>query len=192
LSAPTFDELRRRYPRQTRQFIVPILRDLQQAAVLAPDERIATQVFQAKSKPELDLVKKIEQVLAKFESDDFHERERAADDLATLGQPAAMALSQMDRKGWSLDRSSGVDSFLAKFKALPEEEIVRLQSDPVFLLDCLYSENTAVRTGAGALLSKMTGIQLDANSKGLERDQMVERISEKLFPAPATKPVAKE
>src|SRR4051812_2828937 len=37
LAAPSFRELRKKYPRETQEFLVPILRDLQAQAILAPD-----------------------------------------------------------------------------------------------------------------------------------------------------------
>jgi hypothetical protein len=189
VSAPSFVELRRRYPRETQEFVVPILRDLQQINVLAPDSRITSQVLQTQPLPDEELKKKMDAVLEKFDSDNFQEREKAAEDLTALGQPAAAALMHADRKGWSIERSNGVDAFLAQYKAMPNDETGALRKNPIFLLDCLYSSDEKLRTAAAKLLEPMAKITIDANAAGANRDEMIDRAYRKLYPPlPTTKP----
>ena len=191
LAAPNFRELRRRYPRETEEFIVPILRDLQLQKVLAPDARVTSQVLQTEFKPTQEFSKKIDAVLAKFDSDDFQTREQAAKDLAALGQPAALALAHADRKSWSIDRQSGVDAFLSQYKSMPADDAAKLRHDPIFLLDCLYSEDAPIREKAAALLQTITGMSLNSDDTGTARDESIDHVFGKIFPPLATRPASR-
>ena len=188
VSAPTFRELRLKYPRETQEFVVPILRDLHSESILAPDAQIAAQVFGGEVKPDEALQKKIGAVLAKFDSDSFQDREQAAKDLAALGQPAAMALRHADRKGWSIDRQSGVDAFLSQYQTMPAEKVTELRKTPIFLLDCLYSDDVNCRASAGKEIEKLTGVSIDASATGDARDAIINQAFSKLFKPLATRP----
>jgi hypothetical protein len=189
IAAPTFRQMRREYPRQTQEFVVPILRDLQQQqTVLAPDPRVASQVFGTSFRPDEALQKKIDAALAKFDSDDFQQREQAAKDLLNLGQPAALVLAHADRKGWSIDKSGGVDEFLSQFKSMPADEVRKLRRDPIFLLDCLYSPDAIIRASAARALETLTKLKLDPDVTGSARDQMIDRAYSKLYAPLTTRP----
>lgn len=191
VAAPTFRELRQRYPRETQEFVVPILRDLQSQSLLAPDPHLAVQVYQTAVKPDEPLLKKIDAALAKFDADSFQERQQAANDLKALGQSAALAIADMDRKGWSIDKQSGVDAFLSEYKSIPAEDVAKLRDDPVFLLDSLYSDNPAVRASAAERLSKKSGISIDPAAIGSARDATIDRVYSRLFAPLATQPSTK-
>ena len=134
------------------------------------------------------LAKKIDAVLVKFDSDNFQDREQAAKDLAALGEPAALALRHADRKGWSIDRSSGVDAFLAQFQTMPQEQVAELRKAPIFLLDCLYSDDASIRSSAAKAMSERTGMTIDPTATGDARDRMIDRAFPKLFKPLATQP----
>ena len=121
---------------------MPILRDLQLQTILAPDPRIASQVLQNAIQTGRGAAKKIDAALAKFDSDDFQEREQAAKDLAELGEPAAMA-PDARRPQRLVDRPHKAASmrFFAVQIDAADEQIAKLRHDPIFLLDCLYSED---------------------------------------------------
>src|SRR5206468_2986312 len=135
--------------------------------------------------------KKIDAALAKFDSDKFQEREQAATDLAELGQSAAMALSHADRKGWSLDRQSGVDAFLSQYKAMNDEELAKLRQEPIFLMDCLYSEDPSIRAVAGKMIEKQANVKIDPDASGEAREQMIDRAYARLFRPLPTQPTSK-
>ena len=165
LKAPSFVELRRRYPRETQAYLVPILRDLKQMQVLAVDPLLAQQVLGAKSKAGEELIKKVNAVLAKFDSDQFQARESAAKELQSLGGEAALYLRNADRSGWSQEQINGVEAFLASFSTIPHEEAKKLAASPAFLLDVLYSEDVNLREAAIEQLKKV------AEGKPIEFDQ---------------------
>lgn len=188
LSAPNFRELRLRYPRQTQEFVVPILRDLEGQSILAPDPRVAYQVFQTQFTPNARLSRQIDAALEKLDADDFQTRQQASRDLAALGEPAALALMHADRKGWSIDRSSGVDNFLAQYKALPPDQIQKLKNNPAFLLDCLYSNDPQIRDDAAKSLNGMLKQRIDFPTPGPALDQAIDRAAATLLPPIATMP----
>jgi hypothetical protein len=189
LAAPTFRELRHRYPRHTQEFVVPILRDLQMQTILSPDPNTAFQVLQTKFKVDDALRKQIDSALAKFDSDRFQDREQAGKDLAKLGEPAAMALMHADRKDWSIDRSTGVDTFLADYKALTPSQITELRDDPIFLLDCLYSEDAQTRSAAAQRLEGFSHVSIDPNLTGAAREKLIDMVYRQIYkPLPATQP----
>jgi len=55
------------------------------AAVFGPDRKLARQVFAAEAKPDAMVDTRVKQVIARLDSDDVHERDSAATDLATMG-----------------------------------------------------------------------------------------------------------
>ena len=98
-----------------------------------------------------------------------------------------------DRTGWSIDRSNGVDAFLAQFETQPAAELSRLKSDPAFLLDCLYSEDASIRANAAAQLQKLVRnpVAIDPNADLQARAAMVDRLYPQLLKPttnPATQP----
>jgi hypothetical protein len=191
VSAANFRELRIKYPRETQEFVVPILRDLQAESILAPDNRIAAQVLGLEVKPNEALSKKLSAALAKFDSDNFQEREQAAKDLAALGEPVAAVLRHADRAGWSLDRQSGVDDFLAQHKSMPQDESSKLREQPIFLLDCLHSSDKEIQNKAADLLDKMSQMKIDLRGTIVARDAMIDRLYAKLFPPLTTQPTSR-
>ncbi|HEX3358990.1 MAG TPA: hypothetical protein VHS31_18570 [Tepidisphaeraceae bacterium] len=189
LAAPTFRELRHRYPRQTQEFVVPILRDLQTQTILAPDPHVACQVLQTQFKADEKLQKQINTALAKFDSDRFQDREQAAKDLDKLGEPAAMALMHANRQNWSIDRSSGVDAFLASYKPMTPSQIAELRDNPIFLLDCLYSQDSQTRSAAAKKLEDLSHIKIDPTLTGPARENLINTIYARIYkPLPATQP----
>jgi len=60
---------------------------------LAPDERVASQVFAADYTPDPAVRQQVEQLLPKLESSEFSERDAASRELESLGEAGAIALS---------------------------------------------------------------------------------------------------
>jgi hypothetical protein len=189
LKADSFVALRRKYPRETQTYLVPILRDLHQTKVLAVDPLVAGQVLGGKSKVSDEALKKIKAAMAKFDSDKFQERESAAKELQALGGEAAMYLRDAPRTGWSQEQSNGVDAFLAKFGAIAPEEAEKLAASPAFLLDVLYSDDASLRQAAIARLKKLAkGNPIDFDNSASEetRFDQIDHLSRELLGAPAT------
>jgi hypothetical protein len=197
LAAPSFVELGRRYPREFHAYLDPVFRQLQQeSAILAPDAKEALQVVAGQVPDDPTLKAKVDAAVAKFDADNFQQREKASKELHQLGQPAAMLLMRADRTGWSIDKTTGVDEFLANYKALPQTQTRDLKSDPAFLINCLYSDDAAVREGAARQLEKLVGpdhpFKIDPNAPFEKREEQIDRLFERFLPttqpAPTTEP----
>lgn len=189
IKADSFVALRRKYPRETQAYLVPILRDLHETKVLAVDPLVARQVLGGKSKTSDEMVAKIKAAMAKFDSDKFQEREVAAKELAALGGEAAMYLRDAPRTGWSQEQSNGVDAFLASFGAIAPDEAEKLAASPAFLIDVLYSDDASLRQAAVARLKKIAKdkpIEFDNSASEETRFDQIDHLSRELLGPPAT------
>jgi len=176
LTAATFAELRRKHPRELNRFLRAMLRDFsQEQAVFGSDARAQWQVLAGDKPRDPELAAKIMTVLAKVDSDDYQERVRAADELSSLGQPAAIELAAMDRSRLSPEQSSAADAFLAPYLPLSAEDVARLRDSPDFLLDCLYSDDPTLRRLALRRLAAATGREIPAELPG-DVDARLEQI----------------
>ena len=130
--------------------------------------------------------------MAKFDSDNFQERQDAADELQKIGEPAAVVLARADRSKFSPEQSSGADTFLASYLALSAADVARLHDNPDFLLDCLYSDDEQLRRLAVARLESLAGhkLGLDPAAPSDVRTAAVERAREQLA-APVTQPTTR-
>ncbi len=197
LVAYSFTELRQRHPREVEQHLRPILRDLgaQDRAIFAVDERVAWQVLGADHAPDPEAAEQVKQALAKFDSDDFHEREAALDGLKRLGQPAALYLVKADRTNFSPEQNAGVDTFLAEYLPLSPEDAARLRQSTDFLLDTLASEDAALRRLAWAQLKKVVSqpMSFDPDADAQQRNAQIQSIRSALagVPQSATVPSSK-
>src|SRR2546421_2840903 len=158
INANSIVDLRREHPAEAAKYLDPILRALKQEGLLARvDPKLAWQVFADAYKPSPPLLSQIDAAVKKLDADDFQQREAASKQLEALGQDAALALRNRDRRGLSEEQRTRLDAFLAKFKTVPEPEAARLRQDRDFLLDCLACEDQGIRARALAELRKITG-----------------------------------
>jgi hypothetical protein len=179
VGARSFAELRRKHPREVDRYLRPILRDFaQELTIFGTDQRAQWQVLAADAQPEPDVGRRVAAVMAKFDSDDFTERENAAKELESLGQAGAIAVARMDRSTLSPEQSSAVDTFLAPYQPLAEEEVKRLRASPDYLLDCLYSDDPTVRKLAIERLRAVMGKapELDESGSPEARAAVIERF----------------
>jgi hypothetical protein len=158
LSAPTFVALCRAHPAETQIYLRPIFGDLgADAAVFAPDPKVAWQVLGDDWKADAGLTARVREAIGKFDADDFRQRQSAGQVLHEMGEPAALVLMKMDRSGFSAAVNSGVDTFLAPYLPLAAEEAGKLGRAQNFLLDVQYLNDVELRKLAAARLAKVTG-----------------------------------
>ena len=185
LFADSFTDLRRKYPLETARYLDPMFRALRQESVFARvDPKLAWQVFADAYQPTPEHLDKTKALVAQLGAESFKDREAASDTLKQLGEPAAIVLMRSDRKGLNEEQIGRIDAFLTTFKPVSEAKAATLRKDSNFLLDCLYSEDGAIRQLALAELTKVTGkpIAFDS-SAGLEaRIEAVAKIRESLAP----------
>lgn len=183
LTAGSVAELRRLYPRETSLYLQPILRDIgQDAAIFAADARAAWQVFAPSITPNLALDATIRQIIVEFDADDFQQREAAQGRLDALGQPAAVALAHVDRSGLSDEQNSRIDTFLAPYHPLSDEEAARLRANPGFMLDCLLTDDPDIRElGLKELNRLLNGkIVIDLSGNASTRSEAVAKLREQI------------
>lgn len=190
LTAANVVELRRRYPRETSLYLQPILRDIgQDATVFAADTRAAWQVFAPSVKPDDELMRTLATIVAEFDADDFRQRESAQAKLEALGQPAAVALTHYDRRELSDEQNSRIDTFLAPYRPLSDDEAARQAQSPAFMLDCLLTDDADIREIAKRELERMVDekVEFDPGANAIQRSEAVARLRAKIM-SPTSQP----
>jgi hypothetical protein len=155
--APDFTSLRRQHPREIDQYLRPVLRQLQMESVLAADPMIAWQVFADDLKPDQQTVTDVQAILPALDSDSFQDRDGALQTLGEKGLPVAVAISHLDRSKLSDQQNMMLDTAMSAFRPQRGADLGKLRNDQDFLLDCLYTEDLAIRTAAHEALQKKLG-----------------------------------
>jgi hypothetical protein len=185
LSAADFAQLRKRHAAELDAFLRPILRDFkQEGALFGVPSHVAWQVLGAEFSADPKLQERIRQIVARLDADNFREREKAAEDLKLLGQPAALALGKLDRSSLTLSQTSAIDAFLAEFAPLPSDQLSGLSRDKAFLLDVLFNDDAALRELAIKQLGKIAGrsIELKPDLDATARADEIARLRAELVP----------
>jgi hypothetical protein len=159
--APDFATLRRQHPKEVNEYLRPLLRQLQMESVLAADPMIAWQVFADDLKPDPATVKQVEILLPSLDSDSFQERDKALQYLQRKGLPVAIAITHLDRSKLSDQQNMLLDSAMSAYQPQRGADLGKWRNDQDFLLDCLYTEDQAIRTAALDVLQKKLGKKID-------------------------------
>ena len=188
IQAANMIELRSTHPAEVAKYVDPIFKTLRQEGLLAVDSKLAWQVFADAFQPSDDLTSTLKAILARLNAEKFADREAASAELEQLGQPAALALMRWERRGLNDEQLGRIDAFLASFRLIDEAEIERRRKDPDFLLDCLYSEDAAIRRRALEELRKVTdkNVAFDIEAEPEQRLEAIARLRDSLGAAPAT------
>jgi hypothetical protein len=188
-SAASVVELRRQYPGDVSKYVDPIFRTLKQNGFLARIEtRLAWQVFADAYQPPAEVVSKVQALVAKLDAQEYRDREDASADLEKLGEPAALIVMRMDRKKLTDEQIGRVDAFLAKFKMVPDADVAHLRKERDFLLDCLNSEDAAIRQAALTELRHQTGKQIPFDLSANEETRLaaIDQLRAQFGAAPTT------
>jgi hypothetical protein len=160
LVAPDWATFVRRYPKETSAYLRPVLAELGQDAVFAPDPAVALQVFQENAQPSPAQIDRVVRLLPDLSSADYHRRDRATAALRAIDEDALRVFLHTDRSGLSAEQNLRVEQVLVPMGLLPPAETKRLRQDPAFLLDCLYSADPATRAAAANMLRKVVKLDL--------------------------------
>lgn len=191
IQAADFTTLVRENPNEVEQYIRPLLRQLGQEQMFAPDARIAWQVLSDYWPADQEILRQVQTVLPDLDHADFRQREKALDQLLKLDRQGAAVLRHLDRSGFSAEKNLMIDRALAPYAQLPEREMQRMASDKPFLLDCLYSDDEPIRTAAIQQLGKLTGrddLRYDPKGTAADRFAAARLLREKIMGRPATRP----
>lgn len=182
--AADFSTLLRQHADAANEHLRPLMRELGQESVFAPEARVAWQVFADQWQPAESLKEQVNEILPKLDAEDRAERERAGERVAALGADAALVLMQLDRRNLSAEQNSRIEVLIRKQAPLPPPEAVRLRNDVGFLLDSLNSDEPRIRAAALARLRDLRPepIEFDPELPVPARGAAVAALREKLVP----------
>lgn len=184
--ASSFTALRTEHPLEFEQYVRPTFRALRQdPIVLGVDPRMAWQVLGDTVKPSGDIAAKVSSVLAQLNADDFAARAAAAKQLDSLGEPAALYLMSVDRSALTPEQKARCDKFLAGYRPLTEQQVRDFRGNVNFLLDCLYSDDPALRSAALDHLRAAVGhdVQFDLDAPPPQRVAAIAALRQRLVAA---------
>jgi hypothetical protein len=103
------------------------------------------------------------------------QREKALVELQKRGLPVAVAISHLDRRTLSDQQNVMLDAVMAPFRPRGED-LSRLKIDRNFLLDCLYSDDLAIRVAARDCLGDQLREGFDVNADLEARTAAIDAI----------------
>jgi hypothetical protein len=190
LTATTLAELRREHPLEFEKYLRPLFREFRQdQAIFAVEDKIAWQVMADVWQPPSDLQARLNALLVQFNSSQFSQRQSAQESLRQIGEPAALMLRSADRRQWTAEQNSRVNKFLADFFPLSDDQAKKLGRDVNFLLDCLTSDDPALRTATLVHLNRLLGKKIECNldQSPAQRLAAVSALRRQLIPQSATR-----
>ena len=187
LEGPDFNSFVRDHPAETEQYVRPLLRELGQEAVFAPDQLLAWEVFSDLWKPDAPVTQRVQGLLAGLNSTDYHQRDTTLGSLRELGRSGAAVLIHLDRSKLTPEQNARIDLALVPYAQLSMSEAARRRSDPGFLLDCLYADDVALRKAAIDRLRQVIrpDLQFDVNADPQARSTAIQVLRPQLQPSPA-------
>ncbi len=193
LTADDVVQLRRKYPRETAQYFQPVLAALRQEdVVFSVDHRTAWQVLQSHFKIDELTADQVKRLLKDIDAEEYATRESASEALDKLGEPAALVLLRMGRSGLSSEQNSRMETFLAPYKPLKDDLARQYASDVWFLLDCLATDDHAIRQAAIAQLASVRkrSVDLKPDASPSAWRAGVREIRKELLATPTTRPAS--
>src|SRR2546421_7951459 len=189
LTANDFQSLRREHRAEVYQYLGPILRLLRTEGVIGADMRKARQVLMARGEPH-EVEPQVQKLVMQLDADSFRERENALRTLKEMGPDALAVVEKLNRKQLSAQQQTEIEAFISDVKLASLEELQRLRKDPDFLIECLYCEDSSIRTAALERLKSMhapvSGI--DPRSDPLPQAAVIEELRTRIVAPPSTKP----
>lgn len=185
--AATLAELRREHPEEVGRFLIPVLRTIgQERTLLAPEPATVFQVLRGHADPDPAVVEQVTQLVKQLDSPDPRTRDQAAASISALGAQGAITMMAMDRTSLSAEQNSRLDMLVSSHAPVSEAEAQELRQDPMFLVDCLYLEDRALRQAALVQLEQVIDQKVDFNleAKGQEELLAIAALREKAIATP--------
>lgn len=187
LPAENLDEIRREQPEIVSKYLDPVLRDLDGGrAASGASAGSAFQVIRRDLPVDPKVAEVLQKVLTDLDADDFATRRDAARALNALGQPAAVALREVDLDAYSAEVRAAIDAFLAPYLPLPIETAEKLYDDPAFLLESVAVVDADVRPAVVARLAKVLNreVAIDPNAGPADLERQIAEERRKLESSP--------
>ncbi len=185
LEADDFFAFIHNYPDESEKYVRPLLREVGQEAVFAPDPMIAWQVFSDSWQAPAETLRKVNFLLPQLDSQDFRQRRAASQSLQSLGRDGAAVLVHLNRSRLSAEQNVRIDRLLAPYAQLPAGEAMGLRSQVGFLLDCLYCDDVLLRRAALKRVREVSerDVAFDVEADSAARAVAVAGLRHSLLPA---------
>ncbi|MFI5378267.1 MAG: hypothetical protein ACHRHE_03080 [Tepidisphaerales bacterium] len=170
-SAESIEQFRQKSPAEYKQYVAPVIELLSLAALLKPGPTDVYRVF-SEIKPAPESERQLLEIVAALASVDPAERTAASQRLEKLGTAGVLGALRLDRSILTPEQRNRVDAFLRSQSCFPNEP-ERLRHDPLFLVDCLESEDLRVRKLAlndlKAALNRDIAVDIAGDAESLRR-----------------------
>jgi len=180
------------HPQEVRKYLAPLIHDLTGKSLLHPGASDVYRLFDS-IPADPAVMKKLDAILLRFESDAYAEREKAGKELSAMGIPFVLAALRHEQADISAEAKNHLDRFIADHSNANLEDVDAARKDRSLLLLCLEDEDPAVRGAAKTALEKATGksIEFDINLGGEARLQAVDGLRKKYdtHVRPTTRPI---
>jgi hypothetical protein len=186
-NSDNFAALTLEHPLEVERYLRPLLHQLDQDAVMSPDEMLAFELFFDQWTADPGTTAKVDALITQLTGGDFHSRIRARHQLADLGKDGALALVHLDRSKLDPEQNARIDKVLTPYLPVPQSEAAKLGSNPIFLTNCLYSEDITIRKAALAHLQAIVKepLTFDVNADAASRAKAIAALMQQLQTAKA-------
>ena len=192
-SAPTLAALRDQHPLEFEKYLRPLFAQYQQEdAILAGEDKIGWQVMAGDWQQPPDLAARVQPLVDQLNSADYSQRAQAQASLHELGEPAALYLHFTDPKQWTAEQFARIHKFLTEYFVLTDDQAAKLGGDPNFLLNCLESDDAALRAAALKHLERVLGRKIEYKLDQPRDDRMtaVEQLRREIISRATTRSAA--
>ncbi len=159
-TADSFTELRQNHAREVSMYLTPLLLQLQQDDVVAPEMAAAKRALPTgpTTAPAGDVRDKVASLIEKLSVPDQAARAEAFRELQSMGETGLAAISSVDRSKLSAEQNSLLDLLVTDETGVPTANATDLLNDPFFLVDSLSLSDAALRLAAFEQLKKLTSM----------------------------------
>jgi hypothetical protein len=169
------------HPKELRQFLFPLLREMCGKNVLAPRAGDVYRAFAA-IPADPQVAQKLAAILPALDADAPSERDAAAKQLNALGPPGVLAALRVDPSTLTPEQRARLDT-LVQDHSTTADPAALARHDPYFLVDCLGDSDVNVRSAALEALRSVTGkptLAFDVAASEEERARAAAALAENL------------
>jgi hypothetical protein len=179
-TAPTINQMLTAHPHELHEYLAPVLYRLTGKNLLRPGAGDVYKLLET-IHPDPKVVKELDGLLSKLESDSFPERVEAAKVLMGKGPQFVLAAVRRDSSDLSAEARDRLEQFITENSTAQWEDLAAARVNESVLLDCLDDDDKAVRTASKAALEKVLGkrLEFDVRLEGEEREKAIEALRKK-------------
>ena len=153
--APDLLSLWNDHPKELRQFLLPLLREMTGKNALAPQPGDVYRAFASIPADEATM-QKLTAILPALDAEERKDRELAGKQIEALGPAGVLAAARVDPATLTPEQRGRLEA-LVNSHSTTADPAASAKRDPLFLADCLEDPDAKVRTAALEALRTMTG-----------------------------------